>query len=185
MSLSARMTCARVSRHSSRNAIRPSPGPNRGTRIVAAALRSKRFIFLLVAAAAVLGMLVAAVPALADTFSPESGGSPNADKIDTLYKITGALGLVILVLVESLIIYAIVKFRRRRGGPEPVAVHGNAPLEIGWTVAAIVLVALASGVPSLYLPSILTPPKSGASGLQLAQGVQYAAVGQASPPNGK
>src|SRR3954465_5968409 len=143
MSFSARMTCARVSRRSSRNAIPPSPGPNRGTRIVAPALRSKRFIFLLVAAAAVLVMLVAAVPALADTFSPESGGSPNADKIDTLYKITGALGLVILVLVESLIIYAIVKFRRRRGGPEPVAVHGNAPLEIGWARGAMGLVGSA------------------------------------------
>src|SRR3954465_12237314 len=185
MSFFALMTCARASRHSSKNASPPSPGPNGVTRIVAAALRSKRFIFLLVAAAAVLVMLVAAVPALADTFSPESGGSPNADKIDTLYKITGALGLVILVLVESLIIYAIVKFRRRRGGPEPVAVHGNAPLEIGWTIGAIVLVPIVSGVPSLFPPKILTPDKSGANGLQFAAGVPTAAVGQEPPRGGK
>src|SRR3954451_18179134 len=98
MSFSARMTCARVSRHSSRNAIRPSPGPNRGTRIVAAALRSKRFIFLLVAAAAVLVMLVAAVPALADTFSPESGGAPKPDKIEHPPKNTGSVGVVILFM---------------------------------------------------------------------------------------
>jgi len=130
-------------------------------------------------------MLVAAVPALADTFSPESGGSPNADKIDTLYKITGALGLVILVLVESLIIYAIVKFRRRRGGPEPVAVHGNAPLEIGWTVAAIVLVALVSLTTFLFLPGILNPAKSGANGLRFAAGVPTAAVGQEPPKGGQ
>jgi cytochrome c oxidase subunit 2 len=148
-------------------------------------LRSKRSIFLLVAAVAMLAMLVAAVPALADTFSPESGGSPNADKIDTLYKITGIMGLVVLFGVEALIIYAVVKFRRRRGGPEPVAVHGNAPLEIGWTVGAIVLVAIVSVVTFLFLPGILNPAKSGPNGLNLAAGVPTAAVGQEPPPGGK
>src|SRR4051812_50168220 len=113
MSFFARTTCARVSRHSSRNAIPPSPGPNRGTRIVAAALRSKRFIFLLVAAAAVLVMLVAAVPALADTFSPESGGAPDAGKKDTPFKNTGAPRPVLFVPGGALIIFSVVKIRRR------------------------------------------------------------------------
>src|SRR3954471_6992551 len=184
MSFSALMTCARAWPHSSRSATQPSPGPNRVTRIVAPALRSKRSIFLLVTAVAVLALLVAAVPALADTFSPESGGSPNADRIDTLYKITGIMGLVILFGVEAVIIYCIVKFRRRRGGPEPVAVHGNAPLEIGWTIGAIVLVAIVSVVTFLFLPGILNPDKSDASGLRLA-GVPTAAVGQEAPPGGK
>jgi cytochrome c oxidase subunit 2 len=148
------------------------------------ALRSKRYTFLLVAAAAMVVLLVAAVPALADTFSPESGGSPNADRIDTLYKITGIMGLVVLFGVEALIIYAVVKFRRRRGGPEPVAVHGNAPLEIGWTIGAIVLVAIVSVVTFLFLPGILNPEKSDANGLRLA-GVPTAAVGQEAPPGGK
>jgi cytochrome c oxidase subunit 2 len=147
-------------------------------------LRSKRYTFLLVAAAAMVVLLVAAVPALADTFSPESGGSPNADRIDTLYKITGIMGLVVLFGVEALIIYAVVKFRRRRGGPEPVAVHGNAPLEIGWTIGAIVLVAIVSVVTFLFLPGILNPEKSDANGLRLA-GVPTAAVGQEAPPGGK
>jgi cytochrome c oxidase subunit 2 len=147
-------------------------------------LRSKRSIFLLVIAAAVAVLLVAAVPALADTFSPESGGSPNADRIDTLYKITGVMGLVILFGVEALIIYCVVKFRGRRGGPEPVAVHGNAPLEIGWTVGAIVLVTIVAVVTFLFLPGILDPEKSGANGLRLA-GVPTAAVGQEAPPGGK
>src|SRR3954451_3368746 len=132
-----------------------------------------------------LVLLVAAVPALADTFSPESGGSPNADRIDTLYKITGVMGLVILIGVEALIIYCIFKFRRRRGGPEPVAVHGNAPLEIGWTIGAIVLVAIVSVVTLLFLPGILNPAKSGANGLQFAAGVPTAAVGQEPPKGGK
>src|SRR3954471_6470113 len=132
-----------------------------------------------------LVLLVAAVPALADTFSPESGGSPNADRIDTLFKITGIMGLVIMFGVEALIIYCIFKFRRRRGGPEPVAVHGNAPLEIGWTIGAIVLVAIVSVVTFLFLPGILNPAKSGPGGLQLAGGGPYAAVGQEQAPGGK
>src|SRR3954447_9022938 len=185
MSFSARMTCAREWPRSSRSGTRPSPGPNRVTRIVAPALRSKRSIFLLVTAVAVLGLLVAAVPALADTFSPESGGSPNADRIDTLYKITGIMGLIIFFLVEGLILYAVIKFRRRRGGPEPVAVHGNAPLEIGWTLSAIVLVALIALVTFLYLPGILNPDKTGAGGLQFAAGVPTAAVGQEPPKGGR
>jgi cytochrome c oxidase subunit 2 len=145
-------------------------------------LRSKRSIFLAVAAVAILAMLVAAVPALADTFTPESGGSPNADKIDSLYKITGAMGLVVLIAVEALIIYTIVKFRRRRGAPEPVAVHGNAPLEIGWTIGAIVLVAIVSVITFLALPGILNPAKTGPNGLNVAAGVPLAAVGQEPPP---
>lgn len=148
-------------------------------------MRSKRFIFLLVAAAALAVMLVAAVPALANTFTPESGGSPNADKIKTLYTITGIMGLVILIGVEALIIYCVIKFRRRKGGPEPVAVHGNAPLEIGWTIGAIVLVAIVSVVTFLFLPDILNPPKSGPNGLNVAAGVPTAAVGQEPPPGGK
>src|SRR3954453_16744647 len=114
------------------------------------------------AAAAALTSRAVAVPALADTFSPESGGSPNADKIDSLYKITGFIGLVILLAVEALIIYAVVKFRRRRGGPEPVAVHGNAPLEIGWTIGARGLGGCVSGVRFLLLAGILVPAVAGA-----------------------
>ena len=39
-------------------------------------------------AAALLVLLATAPAALADTFTPDSGGSPNANDIDTLYKIT-------------------------------------------------------------------------------------------------
>ena len=131
-------------------------------------------------------LLVAAVPALANTFTPESGGSPNADRIKTLYTITWLMGLVVLIGVEAAIIYCIFKFRRRRrGGPEPVAVHGNAPLEIGWTIGAIVLVAIVSVVTFLFLPGILNPAKTGPNGLQVAAGVPTAAVGQEPPPGGK
>jgi cytochrome c oxidase subunit 2 len=149
-------------------------------------LRSKRFNFLLVIAVAALVLLLAA-PAMADTtiWRPLPGESPNQDKIRTLYTITFILGMVILAIVEALIIYSIVKFRRRRGGPAPVAVHGNAPLEIGWTVGAIVLVTIVSVITFLFLPGILDPARSGSNGLNQAAGVPMAAVGQAAPPGDK
>ena len=149
------------------------------------ALRSKRNVILLAVAVAALVLMVAAAPALAGTFTPQKGVSPNQDKIRTLFIITGTMGLLILIGVEAMIIYSIVKFRRRRGGPEPVAVHGNAPLEIGWTIGAIVLVAIVSVVTFLFLPGILNPAQSGPGGLQLAAGVPYAAVGQEQAPGGK
>jgi cytochrome c oxidase subunit 2 len=150
-------------------------------------LRSKRFTSLLAAATAIAVMLAAAGPAFGGAvWRPLDGASPNQDKIQTLYTITFILGMVILVIVEALIIYSIFKFRaRRRGGPEPVAVHGNAPLEIGWTVGAIVLVAIISVVTFLFLPGILDPARSGPGGLQASAGVAYAEVGQSPPPGGK
>ena len=149
------------------------------------ALRSKRLLILLALAAALAALLIAAIPASAAILAPEKGASPNQDKIRTLYIVTGIMGLIILIGVESVLIYSLIKFRRRRGGPEPVAIHGNAPLEIGWTVGAIVLVAIVSVVTFLFLPSIEDPARSGANGLQTAAQVPYAVVGQPAPPGGK
>jgi cytochrome c oxidase subunit 2 len=153
--------------------------------MIARALRSKRSLTVLALAAAALVLLVAAGPASADLLTPESGGSPNADRIDTLFKITGIMGLIVLVGVEGAIIYSVVKFRRRRGGPEPQPVHGNAPLEIGWTIGAIVLVSIVALVTFLFLPGIENPDRSSANGLQTAAGVPYAVVGQPPPPGDK
>ena len=146
-------------------------------------MRSKRLIFLL-AAATLIGALLLAAPAMASdaVWRPLPGASPNQDKIRTLYTITFLIGMVVLVTVEALIINSIVKFRRRRGGPEPVAVHGNAPLEIGWTIGAIVLVAVIATVTFLFLPGILNPARSGPNGLAQAADVPMAAVGQEPPP---
>ena len=59
-------------------------------------MASRRIVLALGAALAAL--LVFAGPAAADVFTPESGGSPNADKIDTLYKIVLFISIPILLL---------------------------------------------------------------------------------------
>jgi cytochrome c oxidase subunit II len=134
----------------------------------------------LIAAAALL--LVAAPGASADLLTPESGGgSPNAEAIDTLYKITFVLGIMITVLVEGLLIYVLVKHRFKRGGPAPAQIRGNTRLEVGWTVGAAVLLVILAVVTFVYLGDIKNPPGPSEGGLNAAAG-QYATIDQNDPP---
>src|SRR5215472_12269763 len=41
---------------------------------------------------------------------------------------------IVFVVVESLLIYSIVRFRERPNSPAPVQTHGNTTVEIVWTV---------------------------------------------------
>ena len=118
-------------------------------------------------------------------FTPQSGGSPNADHIDTLYKITLYIALVIFVLVEGGLLYALVRFRARKGAVA-AQIRGNTRLELGWTIgAAVILIALAV-LTFAKLSSIENPTNSGASGDQLAGGERlYASINRKLPPNGK
>lgn len=53
-------------------------------------------------------------------------------------------GTVVFVIVEVILLYTIIKYRRRPGGPEPRHVHGNTLMEITWTLApALILVFIA------------------------------------------
>jgi len=133
-------------------------------------------------AGALLALLVAPT-AMADMFTPESGGSPNADKIDSLYKVVFYVGVVIFFAVEGTLIWALVKFRARRDGPQEGAqIHGNTPLELGWTLGAAAIVLVLAVVTFLYLGDIKNPPESGPDGL--AQGVEVASIDQPDPPKG-
>ncbi|MEX1179171.1 MAG: cytochrome c oxidase subunit II [Nitriliruptor sp.] len=62
------------------------------------------------------------------------------------------IALVIFVFVQGLIVYSVIKFRRRPDddGSLPVQVHGNTRLEILWTV-----------IPALILAAIAVPTVQG------------------------
>ena len=132
-------------------------------------------------AAALVGMLVLAPGAFADAFTPESRGSQNAVDIDTLYKITLYIGIVIFVGVEGTLLYSLIKYRARRGGPEAEQIHGNTPLEIGWTIGAALILVVLTVVTFLYLPDIENPPASGPNGLRAEQ-ASFASIDQPDPP---
>jgi cytochrome c oxidase subunit II len=127
-----------------------------------------------------------AIPPVLAFFAPQSGGSPNANEIVDLYKVTLVIALIIFFAVEGGLVYALVKFRKRKGAVAN-QIHGNTRLEVGWTVgAAVVLIALA-GLTFAKLSSIQDPPNSGPSGTTLGEqnNVLYASNERKLPPNGK
>ena len=77
-----------------------------------------------------------------NTFNPE--GDVAKKQLEVFY---WALvpAVIILILVTGVLLYAVVRFRRRSDDdPIPKQVHGNFRLEIAWTIApTIVLLALA------------------------------------------
>jgi cytochrome c oxidase subunit II len=130
--------------------------------------------------AVVFASLIWAPSAFADTFTPESGGSQNANDIDTLYKLTLYIGIVIFLLVWGVLIWSLIKYRARR---DRVAhqIRGNTPLEIGWTIGAASILVVLTVVTFLYLDDIENPPASGPNGLRADAG-QFASIDQPEPP---
>ncbi len=145
--------------------------------------RSRAFASSLAVALVVL--LAFAGAAFGDAFSPESGGSPNADKIDTLYWLVMVVAIIVFLGVEGALFYSLFKFRARKGAVA-AQIRGNTRLEIGWTVGAAVILVVLAVVTFIQLPGIRNPPNSGPNGLQLADRVLVAAgPGKQLPPNGK
>jgi cytochrome c oxidase subunit II len=130
--------------------------------------------------AAAVAILIAAPAAFAGPFTPESGGSQNADDIDTLYRLALYIGIAIFLLVWGTLIWSLVKYRARRGGVAH-QIRGNTPLEIGWTIGAASILVVLTVVTFLYLEDIESPPASGPNGLKAAQ-AQFASVDQPDPP---
>jgi cytochrome c oxidase subunit II len=146
--------------------------------------RSRRRLLTSLLLGALVVSLVVAPGAFADALTPESGGSPNADSIDTLYKIVFVVAAVIFVGVEGALIYSLVKFRARKGRVA-AQIHGNTNLEIGWTVGAALILVILATVTFIKLDSIKNPIDSRAGGLNTAAGAQFASLDQPSPPSGK
>jgi cytochrome c oxidase subunit 2 len=131
-----------------------------------------------------LGHLLSATLAF---FTPESGGSSNANQIDSLFKITLAIALVIFVIVEGGMLYALFRFRARKNAVA-AQIRGNTRLEVGWTVAAAVILLALAVVTFVKLDSIQNPPNSGSEGDKLASSDVsrlYASDERKLPPNGK
>jgi cytochrome c oxidase subunit 2 len=144
--------------------------------------RRTRLALLAVLAATLVAFLIAAPGAFADAFTPESGGSPQADDIDTLYKITLYIAIVIFLIVEGTLIWSLVRHRYRRGGPEAAQIRGNTPLELGWTLAAALILVVLTVVTFVYLDDIKNPPPSDPDGL--AAQTEFASIDQPDPPKG-
>jgi cytochrome c oxidase subunit 2 len=137
-----------------------------------------------VAFAVVLGVsaamsLVVAPVASANFLVPKSGGSPNANQIASLYKIILYIAAVVFVLVEGTLVYSVYRYRVKKS-KHAAQIHGNTPLEVGWTVGAALILVAITVVTFVKLGSILNPPNSAAT-----TSFTTASLNEPSPPNGK
>ena len=148
--------------------------------------RTRRRVFAIAFAAALAGGLALATGASADLWTPESGGSSNADSIDTLYKLILAVAAVVFVGVEGVLLYSLVKFRARKDAV-PAQIRGNTRLEIGWTLGASVVLVILAIVTFAMLGGIRTPPNSDADGFatDVVAEVKNASAFQPRPPSGR
>ena len=137
------------------------------------------------ALAACAALLALAPAASAGIFWPESDGSPNAGDIAILYKLIMVLALIVFVAVEGALIYSLFKFRARKGAVA-AQIHGNTRLEVGWTVAAALILVVITAVTFIKLDAIKNPAASDIdeNGNPVAANVQFASTDQPAPPEG-
>ena len=78
---------------------------------------------------------------LANDLSIFNPASPGAESIRNLAVLVLAITGFIFIVVEGILIYAILRFRRgAAGGNEPPQVYGSKPIEIAWTAAPALIV---------------------------------------------
>ena len=109
-------------------------------------------------------LLVAAPaqPAVAGVLLPERGGSPNADRIASLYVVVLVLAALVFVGVTAATVYALVRYRAARS-PVAAQIRGHARLEIAWTVAATLLIVFLAVFSLTKLSAIENPDRAAAS----------------------
>ncbi len=111
-----------------------------------------------------LFLLVACAPdARQSTFGT---AGPVAEKQALLFDVVLWAMVVVFILVEGILVYAIIRFRRRPGQGLPNQTHGNTPLEILWTVIPTIMM-LVLGIWSVFALFELDQPPIGADTLEV------------------
>ena len=115
---------------------------------------------LLVAVVAISTLLVASC----SSTDPQSSLNPKsleAQQIDDLWILVLVLGIVVFVVVEGVLVVAMFRFRRRKDDEtEPKQTHGNTPLEIAWSIAPAIILAIIA-VPTMITLFELRSPAEG------------------------
>ena len=95
-------------------------------------------------AALLLALLLAGTGCASD--APQSAldpAGPYAELLDNLFVPVFWVAVVVFVLVEGVIVYAIFKWRSKDDDDElPAQMHGNTRLEIGWTILPALVLGL-------------------------------------------
>ena len=100
--------------------------------------RGRRRSVFLMAGVALLGLVLSACASNTpqDALKP---ASPDSRVTNHLFVPVFWIAAGVFVLVEGLVVYAVVRFRRRSDDDSPVQVHGNSKLELTWTIMPALL----------------------------------------------
>jgi cytochrome c oxidase subunit II len=109
---------------------------------------------------AVIPLLLASVDGSNQNLSIFDPVSPPAESIRSLSVLVLAITGFIFIAVEGILLYAIVRFRRRAAdaGAEPPQVYGSKPIEIAWTAAPALVVFVLVLVSARTLWEVNVPP---------------------------
>jgi cytochrome c oxidase subunit II len=91
-----------------------------------------------------LALLLAVGLSACNSFTPNTifgAHSEFGHSVDVLTRRLLYAGLVVFVLIETLLVVILVRFRDRDGNREAKQFHGNSTLEIGWTLVPAVILA--------------------------------------------
>ena len=98
----------------------------------------------LVAAIVLVGLAVLVIlngSSVWNSFFPPEAKSVQGQAIRNLYDVVFAIAVVIFLLVEGLIVWTVIRYRRKPGDDElPPQTHGNNLAEIIWTLVPLALV---------------------------------------------
>lgn len=78
----------------------------------------------------------------AESPSTLSPASENAAMIANLFYILTAIAVVVFIVVEVLLFYAVIRFRRKQTDGLPTQIHGNTKFEIAWTAVPAIVLAI-------------------------------------------
>jgi cytochrome c oxidase subunit 2 len=98
-------------------------------------------------------------------FAPQHAHSPNAHRINAVYYVIFGFTAAIFVIVETVLVVFILKYRSRGRGREVegAQVHGNTRLELIWTALPAVILFIIGIVVFIELPKIANVPTASAS----------------------
>ncbi len=98
--------------------------------------------FRLPALVAVVGLLMSACTREVQPQNVLDPKAPIARQLDNLWNPVFVVAVVIFVLVEALVVYVALRYRRRTDGDSPKQIHGSTPLELGWTITPALILAI-------------------------------------------
>ena len=83
---------------------------------------------------------------------------PVADKQRTLFYIIFWAAVIVFIIVEGILLYSVIRYRRKDVDGIPSQTHGNTKLEIGWTVAPAIVLAIIAVPTIIYIFDIAADP---------------------------